>query len=507
MSNMHRLHPVAYLITVVDVFKNYWYIFLITFFNLLTGKLDYRFLSENIFALILLIFSIFLIIAGIIKDWTIRYWIESDKVIYKSGLFVKKERELSIERIQSIDITQPIIARIFNAAVVDIKSPGESITLPGVKYDMAESIRTYLYKQKEDEVPAHTETSELDEGAEEKVEEAISEGQVIFQISPKEMLLLIATSGGLGIFLAALFGGLSYIGLDKVIVNVVETMQGIVGHFIVPIIVAFVIVLLFVGVIIGGIIMYVRYYGYKITKHNDDFIIQYGLLERKTITVNKNRIQNISVEEGGLISRLLKIHSLNVGITSNDFNLEDSGDVILTPVIKQKDSYEFLNTYFSEYNITRPEPNVPLRSYRRYFQVTLAILFIIFSAVCSLLYYKDYMIPFYIVLAIGILLCVLTVISGIYSAKNSGTLIDNGDLNMLTTSSFIRKHYIIKRSKIIDTSIMQTFFTHRAGLGTIDVKTAAGFTPKVVEVKHLEIEEANEIFDYVKRGVADGESI
>lgn len=71
MSNMHRLHPVAYLITVVDVFKNYWYIFLITFFNLLTGKLDYRFLSENMFALLLLIFSIFLIIAGIIKDWTI----------------------------------------------------------------------------------------------------------------------------------------------------------------------------------------------------------------------------------------------------------------------------------------------------------------------------------------------------------------------------------------------------------------------------------------------------
>ena len=117
------------------------------------------------------------------------------------------------------------------------------------------------------------------------------------------------------------------------------------------------------------------------------------------------------------------------------------------------------------------------------------------------------MIPFYIVLAVGILLCILTVISGIYSAKNSGTLIDNGDLNMLTTSSFIRKHYIIKRSKIIDSSITQTFFTHRADIGSIDVKTAAGFTPKVVEVKHLEIKDANEIFDYVKRGVADGESI
>src|SRR5699024_8845940 len=148
-----------------------------------------------------------------------------------------------------------------------------------------ESIRTYLYKQKEDEVPIHTDTNESDEGAEEKVEEAMSEGQVIFQISPNEMLLLTATSGGLGIFLAALFGGLNYICLCEVIVNVVAPTQAIVGSFILSIIGAFVIVLLFVGALVGAIIICVRYYGYKITKHNDDVIIQSGLIKRKTITV------------------------------------------------------------------------------------------------------------------------------------------------------------------------------------------------------------------------------
>ena len=143
MSNVHKLHPVSYLLTIIDVFKRYWYVFILTIYNLVTSKLQEGVLTDNAFGIILMIISIFLIITGIIEKWTVRYWFEADKVIYKSGLFVKNERELSIDRIQSIDITQPILARLFNVAVVNIKSPAESISLPGVKYDMAESIRTY----------------------------------------------------------------------------------------------------------------------------------------------------------------------------------------------------------------------------------------------------------------------------------------------------------------------------------------------------------------------------
>lgn len=509
MSNVHNLHPVSYLLTIIDVFKRYWYVFVLTIYNLGTSKLQEGALTDNAFGIILIIISIFLISTGIIEKWTVRYWFEADKIIYKSGLFVKNERELSIDRIQSIDITQPILARLFNVAVVNIKSPAESISLPGVKYDMAESIRTYVYQQKEDEhssqvhEEAENESYETNKSADFKLNEA----EVVYEISPKEMLLLIATSGGLGMFLTAVAGGLGYFGFDTIIVNAIESLQGHASTLFVPILIAIGIVILFIGIIIGGIIIFVRYYGYQIKKHNDDFIIQYGLLERKTITINKKRIQNISVREDGLFERLFKIHALYVGITSNDFSDEDVGDVVLTPVIRQRESYKFLNEHFSEYNIERPEPSVPIRAYRRYFQVSLLVPFMVISITSGILYYYDQMIALYIALLVGVFIIVLTVISGIYSAKNSGVRIENGDLNMLTTSSFKRSHYIFKRSKIIDCAIRQTIFTERANLGTIEVKTASGLIPTTVDVKHLEYKEANEIFDYVRKGVQNGESI
>ena len=180
---------------------------------------------------------------------------------------------------------------------------------------------------------------------------------------------------------------------------------------------------------------------------------------------------------------------------------------MLTPVIRQRESYNFLNEHFSEYNIERPEPSVPIRAYRRYFQVSLLVPLMIISITSGILYYYDQMIALYIALLVGVFIMILTIISGIYSAKNSGVRIENGDLNMLTTSSFKRSHYIFKRSKIIDCAIRQTIFTEHANLGTIEVKTASGLIPTTVDVKHLEYKEANEIFDYVRKGVQNGESI
>ena len=113
---------------------------------------------------------------------------------------------------------------------------------------------------------------------------------------------------------------------------------------------------------------------------------------------------------------------------------------------------------------------------------------------------ETFMFYFYIGAAVILLLLIA---SGIYSAKNVGYAIYKDEINLMTASFFTRRHYAIKRDKIIDTTYRRNPFLHRADLGHIEVSTPGGIASSSAEIKFIEKHDIETIWTFIERGHDD----
>src|SRR5699024_10679567 len=69
--------------------------------------------------------------------------------IYKDGVITKREKELDINRVQSVDFNEPVFHRIFGAVSLEVLTPGEGIKIDTIKKSQAETIQSIIYDEKE----------------------------------------------------------------------------------------------------------------------------------------------------------------------------------------------------------------------------------------------------------------------------------------------------------------------------------------------------------------------
>ncbi len=105
---------------------------------------------------------VYIIIAEIFIQWAYRNWkyeFTHDNLKIEKGVVIKKYKSIPYERIQNVDITRGIIARIVGFSTIDIQTAGYSAYgakggmgqseghIPAVSIEGAEKIRTFLIKK------------------------------------------------------------------------------------------------------------------------------------------------------------------------------------------------------------------------------------------------------------------------------------------------------------------------------------------------------------------------
>ena len=95
-------------------------------------------------------------------DWAYRNWkyeFTHDSLKIEKGVIIKKYKSIPYERIQNVDITRGILARIAGFSTIDIQTAGYSAYaakggvgqseghLPAVSIEGAEQIREFLMKR------------------------------------------------------------------------------------------------------------------------------------------------------------------------------------------------------------------------------------------------------------------------------------------------------------------------------------------------------------------------
>lgn len=508
MYNPQKLHPVAYAGSVVKGIKTMFFPAIIIFFNmreeLFSGSINpwMLFGGVGILALIFIVFTGF----DMLNIYRTRFWIENNKFVFKNGIFTRNEKELDIKRIQSIDFNQPFFHRIFGAVQLDILTPGDGIKIDTIKKSQGEDIQSVIYETQQDIENEETAVNigdasvwPRDKQTETVPKAAVREFITLKKMNFKELILMAMTSGGLGVFAAIFFGVLNVVGGEILIENYFEYVSGIVRSLILGIVLASLVFVIF-GYLIGTVIIMVRNYDYTLKQSGDDLTVEYGLFSKKNKSVNINRVQNVIISDS-ILRRLIGYYALSVSITSDSLESDAiDGKVRLLPFIKKKELYSILGDIFPNYHLELPKRIVPFRAIRRYFQLTLLFFIIGISVMAYFFHGETFMLYVYIGAA---LILLLLIASGIYSARNVGYAIYKDEINMMTASFFTRRHYAIKREKIIDTTYRRNPFLHRADLGHIEVSTPGGIASSSAEIKFIEKHDIETIWKFIERGHDD----
>lgn len=363
MSDEQRLHPAAIIFNFFKTVKE-------TILAIIPLGL---FSLNNIstFYVMLIVAGVILFYIGysILSWYRYTYHVEGDELRIEHGVFVRKKRYISKNRIQSIDLTANVIHRVLKLVKVEIETAGTGISaeasLKAVKLTEGEQLREIL----------KTKPAKQAGNMQDSLAKAAGPKR---RTSFKHLFIAGSTSGSIGVILALfwfLFSQLEQFIPEKYFDNTVEWVTGLSIIFIVAFVIFLLIVLWLAG--IAGTI--IKYGNFTIMKNDDELFITRGLLEKKQLTIPLKRIQAVGIQES-IVRQPLGYATIFAEVAGGSFEKGKDYSTILFPIMKVAEAREFLETFVPDY----PLPTVkktPLSSRAwKYYIFKAAFPFIIIAA-------------------------------------------------------------------------------------------------------------------------------
>ena len=324
MFDKKRLHPATLILNMIKPVKETIFIIIISFITL-----------DFIYFLLILLAYLFVIVLFASLSWyRFTYWVTDDALQMEYGVFKRTKRTISKNRIQSIDLTENIIHRIFKLVRVQIETASSGTaaeaSLPAVKLREGESLRRELKYRKA--------ADRLDEE-----EDSLQVPAVKKEITFGRLLLAGVTSGGVGVILGIIALALQEVE-DFIPDNIYDsTIAWFVSTSIVTIILLVVVVLFIVWLLSIGLTL-VRYGKFTIILQDDELLITRGLIEKKQLTIPLHRIQAIGIEEN-IFRQPFGYASITAEIAGGSSGGKEEASTVLFPLMDKAEVPEFLEKF------------------------------------------------------------------------------------------------------------------------------------------------------------------
>lgn len=415
----------------------------------------------------------FLLIAGFANWWRFLYKVEDDTLHIKSGIFVRKDIYLTKDRIQVIDVTSGVLQRLFGLVRLDIQTAGSSsrqAAIDAITIDDAREISQLLRPDKN----GSSAEGDLEDSAEsDSKEESIKS----IKLPLKELLIAASTSGSFGIALSLIATVFSQV---EPLISQSEMYEYLIG--LIPSDADFIVILAMIGafVIFAWLISFFstlfKYGNFQLEVKEDEIVVSRGIFEKKRITIPYNRIQAIHVAEG-MIRQPLGYASLHLE-SAGYGDEKGSGSFVLFPLIGKGNIQSLLQEILPDYNRGVEGITPPSRSLRRYiFRSSVLV-----TMITGILYW---------VLSLNMwiwLLPLLSVFWGWIRFKDAAAGWD-GDLFVIRSRFLSKSTAYIKKKRIQDFSLHQSFFQRYRGLCSIKMYVASGDQGKSFGVSDLELDD------------------
>ena len=403
-----------------------------------------------------------LIVAGVVRWRTTRYRIGDERVELRTGWLRRQRRSVPRDRIRTVDLTAPVLHRLFGLSVVHVSSAvgggaGDAsarLDLDAVSKAEAERLRRELL----DRVPADA------TGAERPATPPPTELARLDWSWLRFAPLTVSSLAGISAVAAAAFNLVVELRIDPRNIGVVADAR---RRFVeAPLWLGLTVVGLALLAIaaVGSVVLFAeRWYGYRLTREPDGSLrVRRGLLTRRSLSVSAERLRGAEVTEplllragGGAQARALST------------GLGEGGSGALQPPVPRDEAHRVaavvLHAEPSEVTraALRPHPRAALR--RRLVRAVVPT-----AAVAAL----GWIVDLRLTVAALVLLpaAVLLAIDRYRGLGHAVTL-----RHVVTRTGGLRRRTVaLQRDGVIGWTFRQSVFQRRAGVVTAEVVTAAG---------------------------------
>ncbi|MDP4086412.1 MAG: PH domain-containing protein [Bacillota bacterium] len=466
MYKPKRLHPISILVSLGGKIKKLLFPLLAVLFFGQKGS-DKAFISL-IISLIVIFFSFF---SSFISWFRFTYFFEDGELRMEHGVFIRKKRHIPFERIQSIDISQGVLQRMFGLVRVQMETAG------GVLSDGAEAVLSAISKREAEFIQAGFSSFK-------KIGQMVAapDSTPVYQITTGQLLLLSLTSGGVGVIISAMLAFLSQ--MDDMV-----PLRKIFGRVVYPtassllLVVSIAFLGLFVLWIVALIRTMLKYANFTVTKNDDDLVISQGLFEKRQITIPLNRIQAIRLSES-FVRQLTGYASVFIESAGGTSVSSEGSSVVLLPMVKADKINSIIGPFLKDYQITSMFNPIPKRAMYRYIFKTwyIGIPIVILS-----LYFLKLWGLFSLIFLLGIS------IWAILKFKDAGWNIENQQLS-IRYRLLIRHTLFMKKNKIQALKVHESYFQRKKNLATVDAFIKSGKGMSGGHVTDLDQKDIQDIF-------------
>lgn len=385
----HRLKPLSILHYMVMGFK----LVLDQGINLLPAlAVGITFFREKTGAALIWIgvaIAILALIFGVLTYLRFRYRMQGSSFLVRKGVLSVKRLTLDFDRVQSINIGEPIYFRPFGMAVLKLESAGSAgseVSLNGIPRAQAQSIRTrILNHQKEHTVEPEDQGSDADplSDGDTKVFLTRSVGDIVrYGLSNNQVWFF---AGIVGSFIGSQIENLSRL-YTPAVRAVVETISGFGSVGKGAVILVGILFIACILLLISVLSALLRYYDYRLTRDGGRLIRNSGFGERKEASLKESKLQTVRLGQNFMARLLNRRHLFLIhagGIQNSPANAVEPGFMI--PSLKSSEEASIVSSFLPgidphAFNFKPIDSRFILRSFVMFFGIP----FLVLGTICAL---------------------------------------------------------------------------------------------------------------------------
>lgn len=465
-----RNHWIYLINSMISLVKNMFVIFII----LLATK--YKFYYIGGIFILGIIFSLL--------EWRkTLFYINDDLLVYEKGILSKSKEEIPFNKINTIDVGQTVIDRIFKVCTVKIDTgsvkAAKSEVKIIVKYDIGEELRSMLLNSKKEDI-------NIEEEVIDNEQEVINEKV----ITNKEILKYAITKGKLGWAIGGFFvlqgklddiAGFFDISLSKYIGKYLNTdlimAQSIATS--ISILFAFALMIYILITIFSIIFEAIRLYKFTIKIDSKKINISYGLLSKKQYSFSRDKIYGIRFKQS-ILQQIIKTYTVELITIGYGDEKNESG--ILYPIADEKFKNEVIKELFPNLDF-KGEMNKPPESSLRRFIVKNVIVMAIILIIPVFILLKFISVRFII---IGFLIILaLLIIQGALNYKNTSLGV-SANVIIASNGGIFKETTIMDQENVQSITKKQNIFQKRGRVCSYKVDIYSNKLGDIVEVKYMD---------------------
>lgn len=453
LNDVERNHPLHVLKQIFSGIISQ-IVIIILIFTYVNKRLGFM-ISILIIVGLIILFVLFYVLAW----YKTTYYISENSIFYQKGIMNINKREVPIEKITTIDISQGLFERIFSLSKIkidteNVKADKSEITLTLTREKALEVKQRLLHDNEKTEILNDSNSNERK-----------------YKLGFKDLILYSLASNSVFQGLVIILALYNYLDDFEDMTNFDSLEYINKFQFSVYIIVGLILGVFIISLIISFIKNCIKYSYYSVYVENDKLHISHGLISKKNYTFDKKKVKGIHIKQKFIMQLF---HVSTIEIESIGYGDEKGERAVLFPFCNDALRVKIINDLMPEFNYQGEIDNPPKKAYIRFFLKKLLLTLIV---VCIVTYKVQYGF-------ISLLLFGLAILLGHMQLGNTGIGMSD-QLAYMSYGGFRKKQSIVKTSSIQSIKMSHTYFQKRKSVCNYTINIWGKILGKNITVQNV----------------------